>query len=84
MTIKIDALGLNQLSEKELNQVVGGSYKAFGKHSIKVTKIALDFTLIDRSYNNQNAQNSNKVLQLGKYGAVNVSTNEQLAYNTIA
>lgn len=81
MTIKIKALGLNELSQNELNQVVGGSLKKYGKHSIKVTKISLHLTSYYQSFNNQNAQNFNHVTQLGGY--LNVSTNEQAAYNMI-
>lgn len=82
--IQIAELNPVALEACELERVVGGFgwKKPVLKKHISLTHISLHKTVIDRSYNTQNAQNFNTVLQEG-YGGLNISTNYQQAVNTI-
>lgn len=81
MTIKITELNtatLNQLSEQELNQVVGGFLSV-----IDLYKFDQKLSLTEKSYIGQAANNNSNIFQLGG-GLASVATVQQLASNMIA
>lgn len=85
--IQITELNPVTLTTRELEGVVGGAgwYKPVVKKPIYLsyTSLKVNKTTYFQSFNNQNAQNFNNVVQLGGYGSLNVSTNLQQAVNTI-
>lgn len=83
--IQISDLKTITIKADELEQVVGGlgwKKPVLGKSlSLKYSSKNIKFTEFYQSFNHQNAQNSNSVLQGGSY--LNVTTNSQGAANEI-